>query len=180
MKHFDEDGWHVYCPANKAGECKKQREVTLAVQKAAKAKAAEEKKAKAAQEVADRAAIDNFRKNLGEMGYVRATGDVFPEATGRAEVFRKKCAFGTVIFCRLEVSGQEIYWESAHGYDDYRHYTWAPAPIVNAWLDQRIAQYGITKGRAAEWLQNFSGCEGEELYRRALETGADEAGEKVE
>lgn len=174
MKHFDDDGWHVYCLPGDAG-CEKRRAERIAEHKAAKEKAVVEKAAKAEQETAQRAKLEALRAELKGRGYIRVGGDMAPLNGGSRElVLAAKCGLMDVSVYRGEHDGHEIYWEVAHGYDDHRQYTWGEPAVLLPWLDERIGTSGITKAQAKNWLKLYSGCEGEEFYQRALEIGADE------
>ena len=65
--------------------------------------------------------------------------------------------------------GQRVVREDFRGYDDYRTYYWAPPAVAKAWALAYAASAGITVEKAREWLAQYDGCHGSDLYRAIVE-----------
>lgn len=61
--------------------------------------------------------------------------------------------------------GQRVVREDYRGYDDWRTYYHAPADVARAWALTYASQRHITPAKAREWLDQYDGCHGTDLYR---------------
>ena len=65
--------------------------------------------------------------------------------------------------------GRRIVRHDISNYDDYRTYYYAPADVARAWALAWANQRGITVERAREWLSQYGGCHGADLYRAVVD-----------
>lgn len=65
--------------------------------------------------------------------------------------------------------GQRVVREDYRAYDDYRTYYWAPAAVAKAWALAYARQVGITADQAREWLAQYNGCHGSDLYQAVVD-----------
>ena len=68
--------------------------------------------------------------------------------------------------------GRPLYREDFRGYDDYRTTLWMPQDVYRAELAAEVKRLGITPEAAREWLAQYKGCVGTELYEFAAEPQA--------
>ncbi len=63
--------------------------------------------------------------------------------------------------------GRPIYREDFVEYDNYRTTLWMPLDVYRAELAREVRELGITPEKAHEWLEQYRGCVGTELYEFA-------------
>lgn len=170
MKHYDHDGWHVECHDDAA--CKVRRD-------AVRAKREEARAAKRVQEGATRQAaqdeealLDQIRAGFVARGWVRTSASYLEVPATPSLVVFKTAATATTgrvtVTLGTLTDGTECARDEFHGYDDWRSYTWAPKAIVLAALLAYAQAKNITCEKAQEWVGQYNGCEGSELYHAVL------------
>lgn len=164
LKHHDDSGYHLYCSS------KTDCEARVKENKAARQIEIEEEKKKVAEkravEDAIKAKLDHARSSFTERGWVRMSGRPKDVKLNLGDVIGTLRGTHTVsIQMATLCDGTECAVEEANGYDDWRSYFWGPKDFVHSALRAYASENGITKEKAKEWLERYSGCEGEELYK---------------
>lgn len=158
----DEEGYIYYAKVRRAteAESKKYLEDRAVVEKTV----AVEAKRKAAVEAKYSAAIASIPDN-----YIRSMSVSTHEITDIKEIAQNRESPCERRLQSGRIGGDVVYVEHANSYDDWRTYLIAPPAVMNRLIDARIKELGITTKEAKEWLEQYSGCVGEEVYRRMLE-----------
>jgi hypothetical protein len=164
MQHFDDDGWHLYCVDDVA--CKAR-----AVERRAAAEAALTERRAAAERArieveAQSAAYDAIRAEL-TVGLV-PLDSACERVDFVAELATKKSVYDFRLV-RATVRGYAVVVEYAHSYDDDRTTLWAPRTLADELLDE--AAMRIPMHVAKDWLRDYRGCFGTEMYEYAAQRG---------
>jgi len=180
MDDFDrQPGWHTPYAARRVTEPVSVRERRV------KRETEEAVKAAAAQAIVDayeqaKAAVpaDYGRRHGAAFDFTvtiasqDGTSESFPTAasvapTALAWTLIAEMEKHTLYSAPLPDDGRLIYREEFRGYDDYRTTLWMPQDVYTAQLAADIRRLGITREKAEEWLAQYKGCVGTELYEFA-------------